>query len=386
MAGLCCLIRPALAGQAEGPFFDGRTSLHHYNGPGRDDIDPPGLTEIRIGYFGPSDPDHPLYGDSWTAAQMAIDDLNARGGYRGLPFRLLPAWSENPWGSGVGQIARMVYNDGIQAIIGGVDGPTAHLAEQIVAKARLPLLNPGSTDRSANMAHVPWIFSCLPGDDLQMELLLETLEKNGHTDTIVLISATDHDSRAVTTEFLEALSKRESALHYHLNVTTGDETELSNLNRQLLAGSVRPTLVILADPQVSAQVARHLAPIYSGPVYGSSAMGRRSFHEAAAGLSNRFIFPLPADLGALEEFSKRFRSETGHPADFAAAQTYDAIELLGEAVREAGANRARIGDTLRAKFSWSGAAGPIVWDLTGQNTRPVTMVEMESGQISPWKP
>ena len=143
LCGIVLLTGAILGFQDEKPFFDGRTSVHRYYGPGRDETDPRGLTEVRIGYFGPSDPDHPLYGDSWIAAQMAVRELNSEGGYHGLPFRLLPAWSENPWGSGVSQIARMVFGEGVVALIAGVDGPTAHLAEQIVAKACLPLLNPG---------------------------------------------------------------------------------------------------------------------------------------------------------------------------------------------------------------------------------------------------
>ena len=386
LVGLVCLIGASLGQQEVKPFFDGRSSSHRYNGPERDDPGPPGLKEIRIGYFGPYDPDHPVHGDPWTAARMAVDDLNAEGGYDGLPFRLLPAWSENPWGSGVSEIARMVYAEGIVALIGGVDGPTAHLAEQIVAKARLPLVNPASSDRTANMAHVPWIFSCLPGEDLQMNALLQVMESRDQSGPIILVSATDHDSRALTGEFLESVSKRGKALRLHANVTAGEEPELSNLTPDLLSLSPQPSFVILADPLVSARVARHLAEFYSGPVFGSSAMARSPFQAAVADLAIRFIFPLPAEPESLERFSERFRLMTGRSADFAAAQTYDAVQLLGSAIRRAGVNRARVGDALRAASPWSGTAGAIAWDMTGQNTRPVTIVQLEGNRITRYEP
>jgi ABC-type branched-subunit amino acid transport system substrate-binding protein len=140
--------------------------------------------------------------------------------------------------------------------------------------------------------------------------------------------------------------------------------------------------VILANPLVSARVARHLAEFFSGPVFGSSAMARRPFQAAVTDLANRFIFPLPAEPESLERFSERFRSITGHSADFAAAQTYDAVQLLGGAIRQAGANRARVGDALRAASPWSGAAGGIRWDMTGQNTRPVPIVQLERSRIT----
>jgi ABC-type branched-subunit amino acid transport system substrate-binding protein len=119
----------------------------------------------------------------WRAACLAIDQANQTGGYRGAPFRLVAGWAENPWGSGVTQITRMVYVHNVWAIIGGIDGPSTHLAEQVAAKARLTLLSPVCTDRTANLANVPWMFSCLPQDHLQAPVLAEAIAQtvNGLT-------------------------------------------------------------------------------------------------------------------------------------------------------------------------------------------------------------
>ncbi|MCP5117243.1 MAG: ABC transporter substrate-binding protein, partial [bacterium] len=118
--------------------------------------------------FGPSDPEHPLGGQMWQAAQLALELENDAGGYRGKPFRLIPAWSKDPWGTGTAELARLVYRHHVRAIVGGIDGSSTHLAEQLVAKARLSLVSPVSTDRTANLANVPWIFSLAPGDHLEM--------------------------------------------------------------------------------------------------------------------------------------------------------------------------------------------------------------------------
>ena len=77
-------------------------------------------TEIRIGYFGPDDGDDPIAGDLWLATRLAVEEANAEGGYRGIPFRLLPVWSEDPWGTGVANLVRQVYTDDPRAIIGSM--------------------------------------------------------------------------------------------------------------------------------------------------------------------------------------------------------------------------------------------------------------------------
>jgi branched-chain amino acid transport system substrate-binding protein len=373
--------RQLLAQDSPEPYFDGRKAEHVYPGPGRDDPSPSNLTEIRIGYFGPSDADDPTYGDLWLAAKMAVDEINGAGGYQGLPFRLLPAWSKNPWGSGVSQVARMVFGDQILALIGGTNGVTAHLAEQIVAKALLPLINPGSTDRTANLAHVPWIFSCLPGGQSEASAIGDSLLGEIGRKPFLLVSATDHDARALTEELRNYLAKRGRAPARHLELSAAEGPDLEIISSQLLSESRAAAIVLIAGPAVSARALERIRPFFSGPVFGSSALGRSAFRRMIGNNAGSIRFPFPADLEGVETFSRHFHELWGRDTDFAAAQTYDALHLIAAALRVSGPNRARLGDALRSLSPWKGSAGTLAWDNTGQNTRPVTMATLENGHI-----
>ncbi|MGB2861694.1 MAG: hypothetical protein WBC05_00080, partial [Sedimentisphaerales bacterium] len=125
-------------------FSDLRIRQTDYAGPGREKCSPTDVKEVLIGYFGPSTPSDPRGGDMWSAACLAVEQANRAGGYNGLPFRLVAGWSDNPWGSGVTEVTRMAYVHKVWAVIGGIDGPSTHLAEQVVAKARLALLSSAS--------------------------------------------------------------------------------------------------------------------------------------------------------------------------------------------------------------------------------------------------
>ena len=61
---------------------------------------PEDVTEVKIGWFGPTDPDHPTAGQMWQAATLAIEEANADGGCGGLPVRLVSSWSADPLGHG----------------------------------------------------------------------------------------------------------------------------------------------------------------------------------------------------------------------------------------------------------------------------------------------
>jgi branched-chain amino acid transport system substrate-binding protein len=382
----CCLVAgaepPALQPSAEKtPFFDRRKLPLEYAGPGREAPDPKDLTEVRIGYFGPDDPAHPEGGDLWCAAVLAIEEANQQGGYHGKPFRLVARWSDNPWTGGAAHVTQMVYTEGVWAILGGIDSASTHLAEQVATKARLPLICASNSDRTANSAIVPWIFSLLPGDQLQAPVLAAELARRIGRRPFVVIMGEDHDSRSFMAELNRSLAKNELAPQFQFVYRP---TDADNANLAHRAIESQPAAVVLvANARGSARLVRDVRSAgFQSEIFGGPGMGRRHFLEEAGPAAEGVIFPLLVEPSekwcALDEpFMKRFQRSP----DFAAAGTYDAVQLLVAAVRKAGLNRARIGDALRELSPWDGAAGAVRWDTLGGNTRPVHLGLVSAGRL-----
>jgi branched-chain amino acid transport system substrate-binding protein len=102
-------------------------------------------------------------------------------------------------------------------------------------------------------------------------------------------------------------------------------------------------------------------------------VGRARFRELAGPAAEGVRFPLlftadPSDP-RYSRFASRFQTEHRRSPDYTAVLTYDATQMLIEAIRRAGPNRARIRETLTQLSPWPGLAGPIQFDGTGQNTR-----------------
>ena len=159
--------------------------------------EPAAVTDIPIGYFGPSDPAHPLGGSVWTGVSAGIERANKDGGYKGKPFRLATAWAADPWKGGVSQLARSPIPNTSGQSSTGIDGKTAHLAEQIATKALLPVVDAASTDKTVNGAAVPWIFSCTPTDVAIAAALIPAIAASPGRQYVIL-TGIDHDSRMTT--------------------------------------------------------------------------------------------------------------------------------------------------------------------------------------------
>jgi branched-chain amino acid transport system substrate-binding protein len=350
-----------------------------YNGPS-DDLT--NLTEIRIGWFGPSNLDDPLTGDLWWAANFALQEANTlpsdsrlpASDFLRLPFRLIPRWSVNPWGTGVSQLARMVYDEQPLALLGSMDSATTHLAEQVVAKAQLPLVSPIATDKSVTFAGVSWMFSCAPGDDAVARVLVEAVqaELKSPADKTVLLATTDHESRMTARELMRQLSRGGRRPDFRFDVPPGAMDIVQQL--QATTEAKPAVVVIIASAEDSARLTQAVREkVGTAAIFGGESMGRRRFTELAGSAAEGVRFPLlfvpnSADT-TTAHFIERFTSEHHRPPDYTAALTYDATRLLVEAIRRAGPNRARIREALSQLSPWPGIAGTIHFDGTGQNTR-----------------
>jgi len=382
---------PAPGPPAE-PFRDFRTEPLVYPGPERDEPDPTDLAEVTLGWFGPDDPGHPFGGDPWVAATLAIERANAEGGYHGLPFRLIPGWSENPWGTGVAQVARMAWKDGVWALLGSIDGPATHLAEQIVAKARLTLVSPIATDPSVNLAGVSWMFSIAAGDHLWAPVLAASVAARCQavaSDRLVLLTATDHDSRIAAEEIRRALEQVHLSPVFRLDFHPGTLDFSAQLD--VLEGSDPAAIVIVADAAASARAVVALRQRRTcATLFATPQAGRHRFRdlagEAAEGVRLPLPEPMPAGDPVAVEFISRFQDAVGHPPDWAAVNTWDAIRLVVSAIRTAGLNRARIRDAIAGIGPWAGLSGQIDWDPVGQNRRAVEMAVIRDGRITGAEP
>ena len=374
------------AAQSEStPFLRLRDTTLTYHGPDQDFTN---LTEIRIGWFGPTNLADPLTGDLWWAAAFAVGEANAARPKPGpntpefhrLPVRLVPRWTPDPWGSGIAQFTRMIYEEQPLAALGSVDSASTHLAEQIAAKTQLPLVSPIATDKSTTLAGVSWMFACAPSDDAIARVLVDALPVRGSVSRLALLVATDHESRMTAREVVRERIRRGAPVDFRFDLTPG-AVEAEPTWRALTEAQPEAVVIVAGAEDAARWVRGVRERCPAAALFGSQSMGRTRFRELAGSAAEGVRFPVLWATPAFKEeqpchsaplntsFSTRFEAERGHAPDYAAVLTYDATRLLVQAIRQAGPNRTRIRQALANLTPRSGLAGPIHFDGTGQNTR-----------------
>jgi len=358
-------------GKSPEPYLDRTKRQMLYEGPGGDEPEPTDLKEVRIGYFGPSDAAHIEGGSFWQGASRAIQEANQEGGYNGLPFRLVAKWSESPWKAGGRMMVELAYVDRVWATIGSIDGVGTHIAEQVVAKVQLSLIDPGSTDRSVNAAMVPWMFSCLPNDPAIAAAMCPHLAREAGDAGPVLLVSTGHDERHMGEEFRHWFAAKEPGIARVLEFQPDDD-HLETVARQTVGARAVLVLGGVADTARVVKLLREESSktvIYAGP-----AAAKSSFFTVAAEASEGVRCPLlanPAPPGWA----------TGSGQDYAALQSYDAARMVVGSIRTGGLNRFRICRALASMTPWQGAAGEVRWSALNRNSRPAALAVIRGGKL-----
>jgi branched-chain amino acid transport system substrate-binding protein len=78
-----------------------------------------------------------------------------------------------------------------------------------------------------------------------------------------------------------------------------------------------------------------------------------------------------------KSFAQRYELAMGAPPSPVAAEAYDAVCLVVDALRAAGANRARVRDRLATVENFSGASGIISFDNQGNNRSTLRLVRIQ---------
>lgn len=342
-----------------------------FNGLEGSVIDPSSLNSIPIGLFAPFNQDDPAAHDLYRGVKLAIEQANAGGGYQGVDFSLVRRWAGSPWAAGSKEVVGLVYEDRVWAVIAFRDG-AGHIAQQIAAKAYVPVIAPLSSASSLTHTGVPWIFRLPPDDQIQARVLVKDGIVNKHLNRVGLVSGTDQNSRAAAGEMEKELNQQNIPAVFHFKVSPGllDFQAIAERIRDFhphvlilcLQVSVIPILLKALQsngidwpvcmPWVPGVNVKKLHAIYPGPIY----------------MVEPFQPPARVKPGRIyQRFSRDFEKRFGVLPTCSAVYAYDAARMIIHSIRSKGLNRPGIRQGLEELAVYEGVSGTIKWDNGGGN-------------------
>ena len=376
-----------------------------YSGAARDIPDPDvkDLTEIRIGFLGPieNNPEQVFGQRMLNGAQLAVDDANARGGYCGKPFKLLPRndydnWQAKAvygdsrpttpdiWGSASNQTVKMVYDDKDWAIFGSISGESTHILLRVALRAEIPIVNSASTDPSIPETYIPWYFTDLQDDRVQANTLARHIYDELKLKRVALLRINNRYGRFGAPKFKDASQR----LGHPVAIEQRFPAGTTDFRRDLRAiqGSRVDGIVLWTDQAQTAMILKQMHELgMKQQVFGSYRTIGDDLIAEAGDLAEGFEAVFPYDASRTDPRWRKFNSDYAlkyreKPEQFASL-AYDAMNVLLDSICQAGLNKARIMDALAQVYEYDGVTGHMVFDTNSKNVAPMYLARVHNGAI-----
>ena len=357
-----------------------------FRGPGRDEPEPEGLSEARIGVLLPYEGPEVGPGKSMLhGITLAVEEANAAGGLRaGLPFSLLIRDEAQAWGAAANAAVDLVTKQGAWALIGALGDENSHVLTRVLLKLEVPMVNTAGPDPTLTEHMIPWLVRVRP-DDRQTGYVLakKIFHEDGHR-RVAVLRANSRYARMGIKEFVDAARR----LHKPITVEMRYEPTTSDWHAQIerLKASKPDALVLWGRGGPSGRALRAVREAgLDVPVYGPDRLADPAFLTAAGKAAEGVTFAYPFSPARAGEpwktFTTSFQARFGKAPDAFAAYAYDGTRLLLQAMRRAGLNRVRIREALYADRTFGGVTGPIRFDATFNNISEIVLGHVEHGAL-----
>lgn len=369
-------------------YFENYIDQVEYNGAGRQlpDPDPSTLSDIKIGFIAPleNNLDEPAGKSMLAGAELAIEEVNSRGGMCGRPFRLMVHNDSATWGASSNEVVKMVYNEGVWAIFGSISSDTTHIALRVALRAEVPLVNTASTDPTIPETNIPWYFTNIQDDRVQGYTLARYIYSDLRLSRIALLRVDNRYGKFGVAKFRSAARRlgKPVVVEQRFSPTTTDFSRQLEIIRQANVDGV----VLWTDQIPAANILRQMRALGLGvPVFGSHRTIGNAFLERSGPAAEGFTAVFPYDdvraSRQLKEFGERFLHKYGSVPDQFAALAFDGMSVLLQSISKAGLNRARIRDVMSSLSRYEGITGVQLFDPNNKNITPMYLATVEDGRI-----
>lgn len=356
-----------------------------FTGAGREKPEPNGLTEVRLGVLAPLEGNVlvPQGKQLLQGATLAVEEANAEGGYKGLPFKIMAHNDVGLWGAAANEVVKM-GDEGVWAIMGTIDDINSHVGIRVALKLEIPWVNTSDPDPTFTETNIPWVVRCIADDRQSSYALVEHIYNERGLKRVAVLRVNNRYGRVGVMEFRDAAHREGTPIVLEVRFNDGETNFDAQLER---IENSNPDAVVLWGNALEMGLIlnrmRELGMDY--PVFPSDRAVNPLFIETAGDNANGIVttcqYNPKADNPKLKAFQKNYKDRFGIEPDVFAAHAYDGMNMTIDAIKSEGLNKYLIRDYLTNLKKYDGITGEILLDATWNDVGRIYMAEIRDGEF-----
>ncbi|MFM9883657.1 MAG: ABC transporter substrate-binding protein [Burkholderiales bacterium] len=340
----------------------------------------------RIGIILPMTGPTADYGaDFIKGANLAEEEINAAGGIKGRPIKLVLGDSKNQPKDGVAEFKRMVDIEKIPAVISTMTGvilPQFALSRE----SNTPMIAVGAITPEIRKGG-PTVFSNFPlADDEEREIAEYAFKTLGHK-TAAIIYENSSYGKTLSAIFIEEYKKLGGTIVAEEVIEKGGRDFRSQITR---IGAAKPPVIIAyayyAEAGLILRQAAELGVKAQFMSHGS--VQNKAFGDIAGPAANGFISGSPRwddDAPQVKAFIERYKKKYSKEPDLYGPYFYDAVRMYAAAIDQGGYTGEGIRKALKELKDFPGVNGVMNFGADNVVLLPLRFVRYDNGNWVPIK-
>lgn len=314
-------------------------------------------TPIKLGLIGTLTGFNSVLGeDTKKGVELAIDELNARGGLNGRKIELKSEDDENDPQKAVTAARRLIDSEKVLALIGPMHSAYARATSSVTRDAKVVQITPISTMNALTNPINPYLFRIWVRDSDVADQLARLAVNYQKVGILYETTPWGQGGKDGLVEKLKA-NNREAASIQAFDINSRDLTpQIANFKKDGV-----DVVLIQAQGADAAQALRSMRQLgYKPQVLGHPGLTMQSFVDLARGLSNGTVVldGIDPTKPQVQKFQQAYKKKHGKEAwNFFAAAGYDAVMVLAEGFKNAGYDPAKLQAGMESVKNYSGVIG-----------------------------
>ena len=337
--------------------------------------------QIRIGFTPPITGGSAAEGAlQIKALKLALKDINESGGVNGKQIDLIYVDNQSTNPGALAALQRAVEQEKVLALVGVVKSTQILAMSDAVKNYAIPTMI-GGTNATLTRQGNPWLFRVRPDDSVAAAAMVKYVKEDTTLTKIGIL----HDADAFGTGGADLVEK--GAKELGLTVVRRDKytTGTRDYTAQLLAlkGAGAEIMILYGtNPEDVAVIMRQYRQLGSPFKYlGSPSSGNKDALNLAKELAVGLLAVNDFTPGTPEitKYADAYKKEFGEVYDAANAWSHDGLNILVNAIRKGGEDRAKIREVILATQGYKGVLGTFNFTPNGDGLSAVSICEIQPG-------
>jgi branched-chain amino acid transport system substrate-binding protein len=316
--------------------------------------------------------------------EMARDEINNAGGINGRKIELVIEDEQGEPGKVTTVVTKLLRQDQVQALLGEVASTNSLTAAPKAQEAHVPMITPSSTNPEVTKKG-DYIFRVCFIDPFQGEVMAKFAATTLKAKRAAILSDFNSDySKGLTQFFKQSFTKLGGTIVDEKSYTQSDR----DFSSQLTAiRASNPDVIYVpgyyGQVGVIAKQARQQG--INVPILGGDGWDAPQLWELGGDalkntyISNHYSIDDPSPL--IQKFVADYKARYGINPDALAALGYDAMRVLGDALKRAGStDGAKLRDAIAQTKDFPGVTGTITINAERNVDKPATVLELKPDQ------